>query len=555
VITYVTTIILCVSSSRDVRNRKYTRHEPRQLQEIIVNQGPPYTCNLGMSTFQTDDGFTQGDGIVFAMKSKEDDDNGVKITSFAFNVPAAQSQLVEFQVYSLKEEGYYADPIRDTFNEGVSYDHRGQLQMDLWEMISSGTIQGSDLSDDLYVIPFEKFSAKEISPNGGVRSFYINTTLLYTNPMTDMGINDAQPLVGYNDPAAPELLVGEGASGFSDTKLLYKMRQFVGNFSYETDCATEAPSMSPSISKLTSSPTSMPSHSPTDFSVSKEQAGAEAAMLFPLLKCDPNQKTVPKEVLDALNEQIVHTVSTGDKSDGYNNIKSTVLEAQVRCVNRRLIGDENQHNRLLATQSSAMEFSLVITGDYRSLDGKPPDMGPLVEDSINADATKFTKELKDRSSNPLLEAATEPQVQAKTLDSDSLEKFNNNAFEVTVRAFPSPSPTAPPQDTMKTALLIVILIVSGVMVVLAAFLMFKHAERRAIESRRRKMERISEQKVSALEEKHMKLEWEKENQIRMASNNKQRLSDYPPYYGGPPPQHQGYSHARDHSEDNYEENY
>jgi hypothetical protein len=398
-----------------------------------------------------------------------------------------------------------------------------------------------------------------------VRSFYINTTLLYTDPMTGKGINNVQLLAGYNDPAVPELLVGEGVNDFSDTMFMYKTREYVGKFFYETACATEAPSisMNPSTSKPTASPSLTPtsSHSPTENSAPKQQAGAEAAMTFPLLKCDPNQATVPKEVQDALNEQITHTISTGDKAEGYNNLESTVLEARVRCVNRRLIGDENEHNRLLATQSSAMEFSLVITGDYRSPDGKPPDMGPVVEDSINADATKFTKELKDRNANPLLEQATEPQVEARTLDIDELEKFNNGAFEVSIRV-PSPSPTEPPQDKFKTAILIVILIVSGIMVVLAAFLMFKHAERRAIESRRKKMEKISEQKVTALEEDYMRQQWEKENAMRMASNSRRqhgtKESEYPPYYGGPPTQHQEYRHSRDHyedSEDSYEDSY
>jgi hypothetical protein len=161
----MTAIILRVSSSRDVHNRKDTWHEPRQLQDYIFNEGPPLTCNFGMSTTAQIGAFTQGDGIVLAMKSKEDDNNGVKITAFGFHVPAAKSQIVEFQVYALKQAGYYADPNRDSFNKGVTYDYRGKSNIDLWEMISSGTIQSSDLitSDstnandpDFYKIPFEK---------------------------------------------------------------------------------------------------------------------------------------------------------------------------------------------------------------------------------------------------------------------------------------------------------------------------------------------------------------------------------------------------------------
>ena len=569
--TFMAAIILRVSSSRDV----HTSHEaPRQLQDYVFNPGPPLTCNFGMSTLQTDASkLRQGDGIVFSMKSKDSDVNGVKITSFGFHVPAAKSQNVEFQVYALKQEGYYADPIRDRFNGGVSYDYRGTSQLDQWKIISVGTIQNSDLitsdttqanDSDLYEIPFEMFTTIEIPPNGGVRSFYISTSLLYSDLMLDNVINDAQLLVGFNDPAAPELLVGEAAVGFKDNTFLYQPREFVGKFSYETACATEAPSisMSPSTSKPTMSPTLLPttSHSPTDMAAPAQLAGAQCSMVFPLLMCDPNQVTVPQEVQDALSDQVAYTMSAGEYSEGFNSIDPIVLEAQVRCVTRRLTGDESQNDRLLATQSSAMEFSLVITGDYRSPDGKPPDMGKVVEDSINADATQFTKELKARSPNPLLVQATEPIVKAESLDADQLEKFNAGAFEVTIIAYPSPSPI-PAQDKVKTALLIVILIVSGVMVVLAAFLLFKHAERRAIESRRKKMERISEHRVSAFEEETMKQEWEKENNMRMATNSwqeqegkKQKQIDY--YYGGPPPQHQEYPRPpRDHYQDSYEEHH
>mmetsp|Transcript_3017 Transcript_3017/g.5091 ORF Transcript_3017/g.5091 Transcript_3017/m.5091 type:complete len:608 (+) Transcript_3017:254-2077(+) len=576
-VTFMTAIILCVSSSRDVQrgdmhNRKYTKYtsqEPRQLQDYVLDPGPLSTCNFAMNTLQVD-GFSQGDGIVFAMKSKETDDNGVKITSLGFHVPAATTQNVDFQVYALKKEGYYADPNRDTLNQGVAYDYRGNAQIDeWWERISSGTIRKSDLiasetnALDFYNIPFDMFNATDIPPNGGVRSFYISTALLYANLILGNGVNDEQLLVGYNDPAAPDLLVGEGASGFSDTKFMYKTREFVGKIIYETECATEVPSVSisPSTSKPTSTPTLLPttSHLPTETSMPPTQpAGAEAAILFPLLKCDPNQATVPQEVQAAVSDQVTYTMTEGKESGDFSNFESAVLEAKVICVQRRLTGDSSQHNRLLPTQSSAMQFSVVITGEYRSLDGEPPDLGPVVEDSINADAAKFTKELKARSANPLLEQAMEPQVKARTLDNDELEKFKNDAFEVTIRAFPSPSPTAPPQDKMKTALLIVILIVSGVMVVLASFLLFRHAERRAVENRRKKMEmkHISDQRVSALKEDTLKQEWEKENKMRMASNSWQKMkneSDYPPYYGGAPPQNQQHPHARDHHQDSYEE--
>ena len=570
----MTAIILCVSSSSaqrgDVHNKKHTSPELRQLQEYVLDPGPPPTCSFGMNTLQVD-GFSQGDGILFAMKSEETDDNGVKITSLGFHVPSAATQNVDFQVYALKKEGYYADPTRDELNQGEGYDYRGNSQIDEWEMISSGTIRKSDLAasdtnnnaPDFYKIPFDMFSATLIPPNGGVRSFLIRTTLptlLYANPVLENEVNGEQLLVGFNDPSSPNLLVGEFSIGFPDTKIKYRAREFVGKIFYETECATEAPSVSnsPTTSVPTSSPSLSPTSSylPTETSMPPTQpAGAEAAISFPLLKCDPNQETVPQEVQDAVSDQVTYTV--GKDAEDFSNFESAVLEAEVICGQRRLTGGE--HNRLLPTQSSAMQFSVVITGDYRSLDGKPPDLGPIVEDSINADAAKFTKELKARSNNPLLEQAQEPEVKARTLDNDELEKFKNDDFEVTIRAIPSPSPTEPPQDNMKTALLIVILIVSGVMVVLASFLLFRHAERRAVDNRRRKMEMkyISDQRESTSKEETLKQEWEKENSMRMASNSWQKMkneNDYP-YYGGPPPQpqHQLYPHARDHYQGSYEE--
>mmetsp|Transcript_1199 Transcript_1199/g.1639 ORF Transcript_1199/g.1639 Transcript_1199/m.1639 type:complete len:596 (-) Transcript_1199:48-1835(-) len=575
VATFVAAIILQV-----VHGRKYTSQELRKLQEkeYLVDEGPPITCSFGGTTFQGEAGFTQGEGIVFAMKSKDSDDNGVKITSFGFHVPAATSQNVDFQVYALKQDGYYADPNRGIYNEGSGYDYRGISQLDKWEMISSGTIRKADLIEsatylsanepDFYKIPPRMFAATEIPPNGGIRSFYVSTTLIYTDPMLGREINDEQLLVGFNDPVAPELLVGEGASGFSDTKIFYKTQQFVGKFFYETECATEAPSLS--LSPSTSKPTSSPSLSPTTSNIPTKSptppvqpAGAEAALSFPLPKCDPKQVTVPQEVQDAVSEQVKETVTNGEDAEDFENFETTVVDAKVRCDKRRMTKDDSQHNRLLQTRSSAMEFSLVITGEYRSTDGKPPDLGSVVEDSINADAAKFTKDLKARSASPLLQQAMEPKVEARTLDEDELVEFKEepDAFEVAVIAISSPSPsTEQSSDKAKTALLIVILIVVGVMVVLAAFLLFRHAERRAVENRREKMERISEQRVSELKEDTMKQQWEKENNMRMASKSRKQTKnqgqgDYPPYYRGAPPQHQEYAypHTQAHYQDSFED--
>lgn len=537
---FIAAIILKTGSSSDVAHiRKGTVHEPRQLQDILTNQGPPLTCNLALNTVLSTE--IKGTGIVFAMKSSDDDDNGVAITSLGFHCPEAIVRDVEFEVYALSEDGFYADPERDLLGVGVSYDYRGRNNMDLWEKISSGKITQSDLkssettssdAQDFYIIPYSIFTPTQIPPNGGKRSFYINTTLFYGDPFQNTVLNDEQFLEGYNDPEAPKLLVGEATTA-SFQNILQKTRSFIGSISYETECASEVPSTSPSRE-----PTLSPTASLNPTVKSGEQTGAAASLVFPLRR---NQRQlqaeecpdVPQEVRDAVADQVTQTTSEG--SDDVENVMSTVLSAQVNCQEgERWLRDKDGQHRLLPIQSSSMEFSLVITGDYRATGNEPLDMGKLVEDSINADKTKFTKELKDRSPNPLLAAAEEPEVEARTLDPMELEKFNDNTLELTSRPIPSPSPTPPPPDLTRTVLLILIIVISGIMVVLGAFLLFKYAERRAMESRRRAMEHANEKQVSPVEEETLGMEWEKEKKME------KKQVDYPSYYGGPAPQNMQY---------------
>ena len=533
---FIAAIILKTGSSSDVAHiRKGTVHEPRQLQDVLENPGPPLTCNLALNTVLSTE--IKGSGIVFAMKSSDDDDNGVTITSLGFHCPEAIGRDVEFEVYALSQDGFYADPERDMLGVGVSYDYRGRNNMDLWEKISSGKITQSDLkssettssdTEDFYDIPWSMFTPTPIPPNGGIRSFYVNTTIFYADPFQNTGLNDEQLLVGYNDPESPKLLAGEATTA-SFQNILQKTRSFIGSISYETECATEFPSMRPS-----KEPTLSPTTSLNPTVKSGEQTGAAASLKFPLRQNQSQLQEgecpdVPQEVRDAVAAQVTQTTSEG--SDDVENVMSTVLSAQVNCQEgERWLRDEDGQHRLLLIQSSSMEFSLVITGDYRATGNEPLDMGKLVEDSINADKTKFTKELKDRSPNPLLAAAEEPEVEARTLDPMELEKFNDNTLELTSRPIPSPSPTPPPQDLTRTVLLILIIVISGIMVVLAAFLLFKYAERRAMESRRRAMEHANEKQVSHVEEETLGMEWEKEKKME------KKQVDYPSYYGGLAPQ-------------------
>ena len=155
-----------------------------------------------------------------------------------------------YEVYAMKDEGYYANPERNPDNTGevIEDDNTGEVidyrgKMDFWNKISEGTIYKEDLSkssttlqileNDYYKIPFDRFNRTSVPGSGGVRSFYIATLdpgFIYSDP-PDNGngglkiVNDVMTL--QTDPGVdgPQVLVGEGkCSKVFHVELFYMLR-------------------------------------------------------------------------------------------------------------------------------------------------------------------------------------------------------------------------------------------------------------------------------------------------------------------------------------------
>eukprot|EP00956_Cyclotella_meneghiniana_P015969 scaffold24893_cov100-Cyclotella_meneghiniana.AAC.2 len=174
-------------------------------------------------------------------------------------------ETINYKMYTLIEEGYYADPNR-TRSDGtpIDYDYRDSKP-------------GEDTNGTyFYQIPWDRFERTYIQPNGGVRSFYLTLdsgSLVYR----EMDKESKQPFGKVQkddnyqrDPDGPShpptLLIGEGVIGypFNTMPFLYYAKQFVGKLYYEIECPSESPSVSPSESPSTSmSPSTLPSATPT----------------------------------------------------------------------------------------------------------------------------------------------------------------------------------------------------------------------------------------------------------------------------------------------------
>ena len=216
-------------------------------------------------------------GIVFPIEASKRDDDGLWITSFGFHldfaVPLSIFDLdkdeVLYELYSLKEEGYYADPQR---TQGVpnSFDYRGDFEF--WDRIASGTIRQRDLTygnnstmQDYFQIPWTDFKPVYISPKSS-RSFYLtmdSSALVYNNVEQGKNVGGRQTDDGTSakkkgNELPPVLRVGEGVVGYpwtADVPFLYQTKEFVGKIFYEVTCRSEAPSHAPS-DRPSSSPTS-----------------------------------------------------------------------------------------------------------------------------------------------------------------------------------------------------------------------------------------------------------------------------------------------------------
>ena len=145
----------------------------------------------------------------------------------------------------------------------------------------------------------------------------------------------------------------------------------------------------------------------------------------------------------------------------------------------------------------------IIKGETAPL--KPPDLGTIAEDSINADPQGFVKDLKERAG----EASPLSQVEASDLTVATVEIVDGEFPQPEPTRMPTSPPT--PEDNTDSILVICIVITVGIFVLLGAFLLFRHAERRAAKKRRQKMARVDEkrrrEKERVLDKQDM-VEWE-----------------------------------------------
>mmetsp|Transcript_1022 Transcript_1022/g.2066 ORF Transcript_1022/g.2066 Transcript_1022/m.2066 type:complete len:362 (-) Transcript_1022:104-1189(-) len=207
------------------------------------------------------------------------------------------------------------------------------------------------------------------------------------------------------------------------------------------------------------------------------------------------------------------------------------------------------NHRHLPTSSSALDFSVVITGEYSppSRPGEggpawtPPNLGSIAEDSINRDPEKFVKDLKKRAGT----SSRISEVEASDLEIQSFEAVvGETPKRYTMAPTPMPissppPPTIPKEDNTDFILRIGIIITSGIIVLLGAFLLFRHGERRAAKLRREKMARL-EEKDKKRRDKQRKVEWGEAKKHRHAPPTDSMAKGTDRYgkqmvYGQPPP--------------------
>lgn len=83
---------------------------------------------------------------MFAIQSSAEDTVGKNVISMGFHVDSAlmTGDSFTYEVYTLNQEGYYADPNRgESIASQLSYDFRGNL--DLWSKLADGKIYKEDL--------------------------------------------------------------------------------------------------------------------------------------------------------------------------------------------------------------------------------------------------------------------------------------------------------------------------------------------------------------------------------------------------------------------------
>jgi len=582
----------------------------RELQKDIDlhHTGPDGRCNNLIRTKSIDEAYL-GQGIFFAIQSNVDDDEGLMITSFGFHLdlPTLKfSKEVNYKVFALNKMGYYASPERQSDISGAinetkaeaqgdgTYDYRIDKDVEAnWEQIAEGKLVNANLTlasttlaldEDFYQIPLGTFSSY-VPPNGGIRSFFIATdarAFIYSDVADNDKVNDQMSILGTPDvnDYTPHLLVGEGIVTYPtlpDAGYLYQTRAFVGKIFYEKECPSAAPSIStspslaptvafseiPSLSPtLTSSPSYLPSavpsqlpsmiptQQPTDY-VEKIKSGVKVS--FGGVDCVPGEPIEGAEFIEASVRKIAKEAASKE-SDYIDNIK-----AEVKGMFCKAEGPFERHHRRLPTGSSALDFSVVVTGEYRppSRPGQRPppldiDIGRATEDSINRDPVAFVKDIQERAAlTDTVFTGVEPEdieVRAQVFEVPADVSILATE-EITPSPTKSPTPMPTPLIMAKeetdeeekgndSILIICIVITGGMIVLLGAFLLFRHGERKAAKTRRNKLERQELQKEQVREGRRQQAQWDAANKNRMAGKDRDdNMKDIGRGGGGPPPQY------------------
>jgi len=590
------------SSSPLLSSPSSTSTSTRILNLFSGLTSPNGNCHMYVSTLPVLKQETVAHGILFVVKS--DDAKGVMITSLGFHIQPSSvtdGKQVEYELRVLNVEGHYASTERNpeipqyiSLDASNDFDYRGDL--DAWTKIAGGQISEGDLTKDsttatvteadYFQIPFGMFEKISI-PSGGLRSFYIGmpkSHLIIASLEGDEKLNSEMSLRDNGDAYAPKILVGESTVSYPmpQEQFAYIAKTFVGQVYYEEECISLAPSVSAQPSSAPNVPSQIPSVQPSQWSEQPSAVPSGMPSYVPSSKpseytlktasgiltriamdCIPNsgealpgEKDFPKDEADIVAASVQKIAA--EKGENTNPPTRSV-EAEVistYCITlqqRHLIvnpshteGDFN--HRLLPSSSSAVDFSVVITGEYSppsrpGQDVKPPaDIGRLTEDSINRDRTGFVKDIKKRAAVSETISETTRSKLAKVEETDiivqSFEVEVEEAFDPegsTVARFtlqPTPSPTT--EDKTESILTICIIATAGLIVLLSAFLLFRHGERRAAKQRREKMEQLEDKKVKAKWDKQRRAEKERAKMLMSSGNpNMSMAKGPPPQYGNP----------------------
>jgi hypothetical protein len=161
---------------------------------------------------------------------------------------------------------------------------------------------------------------------------------------------------------------------------------------------TPVPSVMPSI-LLSETPSSSPT-------ITREEVRSGLLLTLNLLGC--SKSMTPGET-DSVAESVKYAAAADADANGITNMNVEVIGTAANCGRRRL-NDESLSTlqRRLPSDSSAVEFSMLITGNFRSTEGSSSggntagstsnlDLGKLAEDSINRDQNKFIRDLEARA--------------------------------------------------------------------------------------------------------------------------------------------------------------